>query len=179
MLQRRKLCQFSWLEIGGGGLSREFNRQVFLQGVGDSVVQSQGRQNSGYFCSLIDVILFGTSHTCSCEDHLETTRQMTHILIQDIGTRWLNQKNTRWMMIKIMWDTLNFLKAPERDPAVWQNTKAERTRRIWYIPVNVTHLHHTYKSWGISVNAHLSTLLRIISGLCFFQAPGPSTIPTM
>lgn len=93
--------------IGDGGWdgcgSLDFEWQVLLQDVGDRVVQRQGGENSPHFCAVMNAILFGTSHTCNFEDHLETTPGPTiHTLTQNAGTRRLKQKNMRWVTVKLL-----------------------------------------------------------------------------
>lgn len=51
----------------------DFKGQVLLQGVGDCTVQSQGRETGPRFRATMNAISFGSSHTGSFGDRLETT----------------------------------------------------------------------------------------------------------
>ena len=69
--------------------------RLLLQGVGDRMVEDKERDSS-HFWAMMNSFSFGTSDTCSLEDHLKITAgQMIHTLIQYAGTRWLKQKSRR------------------------------------------------------------------------------------
>ena len=120
--EKNSMSVFTVGDESGKERSPDFKWQILFQGVGDSRVQSQGRENSPHFHAMMDAISFGTSHTCSFGDHLETiSGQTIYTLTQDVGTRWLKQ-NMRWVVEKSC-DTLNFLKGSEKNLKVWRNTK--------------------------------------------------------
>ena len=110
-----------------------FKWQVLLQGVGDSILQSQGRENSisGQFEKFQMPFHLAPEHLKFWEPLGNNTwANKSHS--QDVHTRW-------WLMEKSC-DTLNFLEVSERGLEVRQNIKEEQTRGICYIPVNVTPL---------------------------------------